>query len=55
MLELIRQAKYETNRGCYLLTPEVKEVLTLALLNVASVIFHLLPSSLSLLAKEQSS
>lgn len=54
MLELIRPAKYETNRGCYLLTLEVKEVLTLALLNVASVIFHLLPSSLSL-AKEQSS
>lgn len=54
MLELIRSAKYETNRGCYLLTPEVKEVLTLALLNVASVVFHLLPSLL-LLAKEQSS
>lgn len=55
MPELIRPAKYETNRGCDLLTPEVKEVLTLALLNAASVVFHLPPSSLSLFAKEQSS
>lgn len=55
MPELICLAKYERNRGCYLLTPEVKEVLTLPLLNVVSVVFHLLPSSVSPLAKEQSS
>lgn len=55
MPELIRLAKYEMNRGCCLLTPEVKEVLTLASLNVTSVVFHLLPSTLSLLTKEQSS
>lgn len=52
MPELIRRAKYETNRGCYLLTPGVKEALTLVLSNVASVDFHLL---LSPLAKRRSS
>lgn len=55
MPELIRRAKYETNRGCYLLTPGVKEVLTLALSNMASVDFHLPPSSAFPLAKRQSS